>query len=319
MLPMPVSIQSCECCPVVVNWYSMLCHTQCSRHWPGCAVHARTEHWCPEAHNSTWFCHWYPGGEAHPWGSDAFEVEVERCNRGTPTTPMGSAPEQQPLTTPENLMPWRLKSSDATEEPPMTPAEPAPEQRPLRSLWVECLGPQHRRPRRWWPMVRSPAAVSWWRSLRLRSHRRSSKWRGLCLHRLQPHSRERALGALWTYTRLQRTFRSPVTPGRGWWGKPVVEEPLPTWVPDVAALCSCPEVADALQRHAAATEALTMAVQAKTAQQQATQTLLERLGERLAPMPQHPVNSRRHREVSPDWGHDHHIREARSRLFHRHR
>ena len=31
MLPMPVSIQSCECCPVVVNWYSLLCHTQCDR------------------------------------------------------------------------------------------------------------------------------------------------------------------------------------------------------------------------------------------------------------------------------------------------
>ena len=40
-LPMPVSIQSCECCPVVVDWYLMLCHTQCNRspawsvQWPG--------------------------------------------------------------------------------------------------------------------------------------------------------------------------------------------------------------------------------------------------------------------------------------------
>ena len=38
---MPVSIQSCECCPVVVDWYLMLCHTQCIRspawsiQWPG--------------------------------------------------------------------------------------------------------------------------------------------------------------------------------------------------------------------------------------------------------------------------------------------
>ena len=42
MLPMPVSMQSCECCPVV-NWYSMLCHTHCNRslawsvQWPGTA------------------------------------------------------------------------------------------------------------------------------------------------------------------------------------------------------------------------------------------------------------------------------------------
>ena len=29
-LPMPVSIQSCECCPVFEDWYSMLCHIQCN-------------------------------------------------------------------------------------------------------------------------------------------------------------------------------------------------------------------------------------------------------------------------------------------------
>ena len=69
------------------------------------------------------------------------------------------------------------------------------------------------------------------------------------------------------------------------WGKPVVEEPLPTWVPDVANDCSYSQVADALCRHAAATEVLTLAVQANTAQQQATQTLLEWLGEWLAPTP----------------------------------
>ena len=43
MLPMPIAIQRCECCPVVVNWYSMLCHPQCNRstawsvQWPGTA------------------------------------------------------------------------------------------------------------------------------------------------------------------------------------------------------------------------------------------------------------------------------------------
>ena len=30
MLPMPVSVQSYECCPVVVGWCLMLCHTQCN-------------------------------------------------------------------------------------------------------------------------------------------------------------------------------------------------------------------------------------------------------------------------------------------------
>ena len=31
MLPMPVSVQSYECCPVVVVWCLMLCHTQCNQ------------------------------------------------------------------------------------------------------------------------------------------------------------------------------------------------------------------------------------------------------------------------------------------------
>ena len=37
---MPVSVQICECCPVVIDWYLMLCHTQChqsptwSIQWP---------------------------------------------------------------------------------------------------------------------------------------------------------------------------------------------------------------------------------------------------------------------------------------------
>ena len=30
MLPMPVSVQRYECCPVVVGWCLMLCHTQCN-------------------------------------------------------------------------------------------------------------------------------------------------------------------------------------------------------------------------------------------------------------------------------------------------
>ena len=30
MIPMPVSVQSYECCPVVVGWCLMLCHTQCN-------------------------------------------------------------------------------------------------------------------------------------------------------------------------------------------------------------------------------------------------------------------------------------------------
>ena len=43
MLPMPVSVQSYECCPVVVGWCLMPCHTQCnhsqtwSEQWHGTA------------------------------------------------------------------------------------------------------------------------------------------------------------------------------------------------------------------------------------------------------------------------------------------
>ena len=40
MLPMPVSVQSYECCPVVVGWCLMLCHTQCN-------------------HNQTWNEQWH--------------------------------------------------------------------------------------------------------------------------------------------------------------------------------------------------------------------------------------------------------------------
>ena len=42
-LPMPVLIQCCGCCPVVVDWCLMLCYTQCnhspawSAQWPGTA------------------------------------------------------------------------------------------------------------------------------------------------------------------------------------------------------------------------------------------------------------------------------------------
>ena len=42
-LPIPVSVQSCERCPIVVNWCLMLCLTQCNRspawsvQWPGTA------------------------------------------------------------------------------------------------------------------------------------------------------------------------------------------------------------------------------------------------------------------------------------------
>ena len=233
-------------------------------------------------------------------------------------TPVGSAPEQQPLTTPEDLMPLRSKLSNATEEPPTTPVEPTAERRPLTT-----------------PESRVPGATTSTSPL-------------VVAHGSEPHcsllveevateepptkkqqmegtlpsqastsqQSEGAGGALDLHPTTEDFPEPPATPGRGWWGKPVVEEPLPRWVPDVAAHCSCPEVADALRRHAAATEALTLAVQANTAQQQATQTLLERLGERLAPMPHHPVNTRRHRQVSPDRGHDQQIREARSRPFH---
>ena len=43
ILPMPVSIESYGCCPVVVDWCLMLSHTQCNRspgwseRWPGTA------------------------------------------------------------------------------------------------------------------------------------------------------------------------------------------------------------------------------------------------------------------------------------------
>ena len=50
MLPMPVAIQSCECCLVVVDWYSMLCHTQLNHipawsvQWPGTASEVSPPH-----------------------------------------------------------------------------------------------------------------------------------------------------------------------------------------------------------------------------------------------------------------------------------
>ena len=50
MLPMPVSMQSCGCCPVVTDWYFILCHTQYnhspgwSEQWPGTASEVSPPH-----------------------------------------------------------------------------------------------------------------------------------------------------------------------------------------------------------------------------------------------------------------------------------
>lgn len=109
----------------------------------------------------------------------------------------------------------------------------------------------------------------------------------------------------------------PRTPGRGWWGKPVVQEPLPVWVEE--GKCDCSKVAEALRQHAAATKALAEAVAENTEAQRTTQRLLERLGSRMEPpFPSQPGRQHR-RDVSPDRGHDRQIREARSRVFNRRR
>ena len=144
----------------------------------GCThTRARTGgHRCPEAHNGIWFHHWCPGGDPPPW------VWCQCWGQSRAT------PQRSPQRRPWSLMPML---SDVTEDTPSpTPPSPRPptppppptavgplhSSNPWRHLRVNYLGPQHRRPRRWWRMVRSPIAVSWWRCLRLSYPRRSGEW-----------------------------------------------------------------------------------------------------------------------------------------------
>ena len=83
-LPIPVSIQSCVCCPVAVVWYPKLCHTQYyhspawSEQWPGtasevclCVLPTSSEQplawgWAPPCTaSSAHWCFFIEGRESH--------------------------------------------------------------------------------------------------------------------------------------------------------------------------------------------------------------------------------------------------------------